>query len=140
MSSSSDKPLGTTRCGNTEFKWGQRTYVMGIVNVDPDSFSGDGLRDEGAAVAQAKRFVAEGADIVDVGGESTRPHSKSISADEELRRVLPVIERLAAELTVPISIDTYKSEVARRAIPQRVLFTSRSMPIISPKAVARMTR
>jgi len=116
MSSGSDNPLGTTRCGNTEFKWGQRTYVMGIVNVDPDSFSGDGLRDTDAAVAQARRFVAEGADIVDVGGESTRPNSKPLSMDEELRRVLPVIERLARETLVPVSIDTYKSEVARRAV------------------------
>jgi len=99
-----------------EFRWGQRTYIMGIVNVDPDSFSGDGLRDADAAVAQGKRFALEGADILDVGGESTRPGFEPISADEELRRVLPVIERLASELPVPVSIDTYKSEVARRVV------------------------
>jgi dihydropteroate synthase len=99
-----------------EFRWGQRTYVMGIVNVDPDSFSGDGLRDAESAIAQGKRFAAEGADIIDVGGESTRPGFKPISVDEELRRVMPVIERLARELSVPVSIDTYKSEVARRAV------------------------
>jgi len=116
MSSGSNKPLGVTRCGNTEFRWGERTYVMGIVNVDPESFSGDGLSDLEAAVEQGKRFASEGADIIDVGGESTRPNTKPISIDDELRRVIPVIERLAGELPVPISIDTYKSEVARKAI------------------------
>ncbi len=116
MKTDSIKPLGTTRCGNTEFRWGQRTYVMGIVNVDPASFSGDGLSSADAAVAQAKRFVAGGADIIDVGGESTRPNSKPLSVEEELKRVIPIIERLAGELPVPVSIDTYKSEVARRAV------------------------
>lgn len=116
MGRKTSKPLGITRCGNTEFRWGERTYVMGIVNVDPESFSGDGLRDAETAIAQARRFVSEGADIIDVGGESTRPNAGSIPADEELRRVIPVIERLAAELKAPVSIDTYKSEVARRAI------------------------
>lgn len=116
MNSDSAKPLGITRCGNMEFRWGQRTYVMGIVNVDPDSFSGDGLRDADAAIAQGKRFAAEGADIIDVGGESTRPGFEPISAEQELGRVLPVIERLASELSVPVSIDTYKSEVARKAV------------------------
>ena len=116
MNESANSPLGITRCGNMEFRWGQRTYVMGIVNVDPDSFSGDGLRDAESAIAQGKRFAAEGADIIDVGGESTRPGFKPISIDEELGRVMPVIERLAGELSVPVSIDTYKSEVARRAV------------------------
>jgi len=116
MNIETSKPLGVTRCGNTEFRWGERTYVMGIVNVDPESFSGDGLRNAEDAVALAKRFVAAGADIIDVGGESTRPNANPLSAQEELKRVMPVIEKLAAELTVPVSIDTYKSEVARRAI------------------------
>jgi dihydropteroate synthase len=116
MKTDSVKPLGITRCGNMEFRWGQRTYVMGIVNVDPDSFSGDGLRDAESAVAQGKRFAAEGADIIDVGGESTRPGFEPVSADQEMKRVLPVIERLAGELSVPVSIDTYKSEVARQAV------------------------
>ncbi len=116
MTRKPSNPLGVTRCGNMEFRWGERTYVMGIVNVDPDSFSGDGLRDAETAISQARRFIAEGADIIDVGGESTRPNAGSISVDEELRRVIPVIERLAGELPVPLSIDTYKSEVARRAI------------------------
>lgn len=108
--------LGITRCGNTEFRWGERTYVMGIVNVDPDSFSGDGISDINAAVDQARRFVVEGADIVDVGGESTRPGSSPVSVDEELRRVIPVIERLSSELSIIVSVDTYKSGVARQAI------------------------
>jgi dihydropteroate synthase len=116
MNESTNSPLGITRCGNMEFRWGQRTYVMGIVNVDPDSFSGDGLRDAESAIAQGKRFAAEGADIIDVGGESTRPGFEPIPADEELRRVMPVIERLARETPVPVSIDTYKSEVARQAV------------------------
>ena len=110
----------TTRCGNAEFRWGERTYIMGICNLSPDSFSGDGMgSDIEAVVAQAKRFVAEGADIIDIGGESTRPGTRPVSLDdidEELRLVIPVIERLAGELTVPLSIDTYKSAVAIRAL------------------------
>lgn len=109
-------PLTPTRCGDTELRWGERTYVMGILNVSPDSFSGDGLGDVEAAVVKAKRLVADGADIIDIGGESTRPRTRPVSADEELRRVLPIIERLVGELSVPLSIDTYKSEVARRAV------------------------
>lgn len=105
-----------TRCGGTTFRWGERTYVMGIVNVSPDSFSGDGLSSVEAAVEQAKRFVADGADIIDVGGESTRPGSTPISVEEELRRVIPVVKRLAKELSVPLSVDTYKFEVAQRAL------------------------
>jgi dihydropteroate synthase len=108
--------LGITRCRGKEFRWGERTYVMGIINLTPDSFSGDGLGSNVTkALSQAKRFQEEGADIIDVGGESTRPGSSPISAAEELRRVIPVLERLAAEITLPISIDTYKSEVAQRA-------------------------
>ena len=106
-----------THCGNTEFRWGERTYIMGILNVTPDSFSGDGLAyNIEAAVTLAKRFAAEGADIIDVGGESTRPASGPVSANEEVKRVIPVIERLTGELSVPISIDTYKSAVASRAV------------------------
>lgn len=108
--------LGVTRCGNIEFCWGERTYVMGIINLSPESFSGDGITDLKAAIAQAERLVTEGADILDVGGESTRPGLAPISADEEIERVIPVIERLAAEVSVPLSIDTCKSEVAGKAI------------------------
>jgi len=110
-------PFAPTRCGGVEFRWGERTYVMGVLNVTPDSFSGDGVGDDiEAALAQARRLASEGADIIDVGGESTRPGSAPVSADEEMRRVVPVIERLASEISVPISIDSYKSEVARRAL------------------------
>ena len=105
-----------TRAGSTEFHWGERTYVMGIVNVSPDSFSGDGSSDIETAVAQACRFVDEGADILDIGGESTRPGSSPITVSEEVRRVVPVIERVAARVNIPISLDSSKYEVARRAL------------------------
>ena len=105
-----------TPCGKTEFHWGKRTYVMGIINVSPDSFSGDGASDIEVAVAQACRFVDEGADILDIGGESTRPGYSQITAEEEIRRVLPVIERLASRTSLPISIDTSKYEVAQQAL------------------------
>lgn len=109
--------LAPTRCGGVEFRWGERTYVMGILNLSPDSFSGDGLGgDIEAALSQARHLASEGADVIDVGGESTRPGSQPISVDEEIRRVVPVIERLASELSIPLSIDSYKSEVARRAL------------------------
>jgi len=115
-----NKSLPATRCGNTEFRWGERTYIMGVCNLSPDSFSGDGLGDDvEATLAQAQRMVAEGADIIDVGGESTRPGTEPMSVDDiddELRLVIPAIERLAAEIPVPISIDSYKAGVASRAV------------------------
>jgi dihydropteroate synthase len=89
---------------------------MGVINVSPDSFSGDGLASVATAVAQAERFAAEGVDILDVGGESTRPNSAPITVDEELRRVIPVLERLAGKVKVSLGVDTYKLEVARRAL------------------------
>ena len=115
-----NETLPVTRCGNTEFRWGERTYVMGVCNLSPDSFSGDGLGDDvEATLDQAQRMVAEGADVIDVGGESTRPGTEPVSLDDiddELRLVIPAIERLAAEITVPISIDSYKTGVAERAL------------------------
>lgn len=103
--------------------WGARTYVMGILNLTPDSFSGDGLVAGGGAASAvqvalelARRFVDAGADILDVGGESTRPGSESVSADEEIDRVLPVIEALRLNLEIPVSIDTFKGRVADAAI------------------------
>ena len=103
--------------GGRRFEWGARTYVMGIVNVTPDSFSGDGLgADHEAAVAQGLRMVSEGADMVDVGGESTRPGYEPITADQEVARVDEVIRRLAREAGVPVSIDTYKVEVAEAGV------------------------
>jgi dihydropteroate synthase len=112
----SSKPAPIT-IGGREFRWGERTYVMGVVNVTPDSFSGDGLGDNiDDAFRQAVQMRTDGADIIDVGGESTRPGFDEVPADEEMRRVLPVIERLARELDIPISIDTYKAEVAKAAL------------------------
>jgi dihydropteroate synthase len=108
--------LGSTSCGSRIFHWGQRTYIMGVVNVSPDSFSGDGIADAEQAVARGKQLASEGADIIDVGGESTRPSSTPVSSDEELRRVVPVVEKLANEVSVPLSVDTYKLEVARQAL------------------------
>jgi dihydropteroate synthase len=103
--------------GSTELWWGRKTYVMGILNITPDSFSGDGVgSDVEEALARAKRFVAEGADVIDIGGESTRPDSRPVTAEEEISRVLPVIKKLSSEIDAPLSIDTYKSEVARRAL------------------------
>jgi dihydropteroate synthase len=105
---------------NTTFKWGTQTYIMGIINATPDSFSGDGLiqGDDwiAGAVAQGLQFVADGAHILDVGGESTRPGSAAIDAAEEQRRVVPVIEALSQAADVPISIDTYKAPVAEAAL------------------------
>jgi dihydropteroate synthase len=105
-----------TRCKDMEFRWGARTYVMGIINVSPESFSGDGKLDMDGTIAQARRFVEDGADILDVGGESTRPGLASISADDEIARVIPVIERIAREIETPISVDTSKPEVAELAL------------------------
>lgn len=118
--------LSPTIWAHHRLDWGQRTYVMGIINVTPDSFAGDGLAAESLpleviverAVAQARAFVQEGATIIDVGGESTRPHALPVSLEQELARVLPVIQALYAALPqeVIISIDTYKAEVARQAL------------------------
>ncbi len=96
---------------------GLRTRIMGIVNVTPDSFSDGGkCFDADKAIAQAEKMVEDGADIIDIGGESSRPYSEPVTIEEEARRVLPVITALAKKLTIPISIDTTKSEVARRAV------------------------
>jgi dihydropteroate synthase len=107
--------------GSFTFNWGSRTYVMGILNVTPDSFSGDGIIAKGdvvnAAVNQARDFLASGADILDVGGESTRPGSAPVNADEEMERVIPIIRALRENFPEAIiSIDTYKSQVAEEAI------------------------
>ena len=98
------------------FRWGVRTYVMGIVNVTPDSFSDDGLLDPEAAVAHGFRLVDEGADVLDVGGESTRPGAIPVQAGLQVHRVTPVIAALAAQAGVPVSIDTSSAEVADAAL------------------------
>jgi dihydropteroate synthase len=103
--------------GGRRFEWGTRTYVMGIINTTPDSFSGDGLgTDVDRAVAQGLRMVREGADMLDVGGESTRPGHQPITIAEEIERTESAVARLASEANVPISIDSYKLEVASRAV------------------------
>lgn len=106
---------------HTPLPWGTRTFIMGVINVTPDSFSGDGLLQKDdvieAAVHQAEVFLREGADILDVGGESTRPGSQPVSEEEEIARVVPVIEKLIRVLPeVRISIDTSKAKVAREAL------------------------
>lgn len=101
--------------GQIDFK--KKTYVMGILNVTPDSFSDGGkFNNLEASLQHAKQMIKDGADIIDIGGESTRPGATKISKEEELARVIPVIELLAKEIDVPISIDTYKAEVAQAAI------------------------
>lgn len=110
--------------GGVEFEWGARTYVMGIVNMTPDSFTHDGLIREGdtpagyvaRAVDRARGLVADGADLIDIGGESTHPSAEPVDAATEMARVLPVIQALAREALAPISIDTYKAEVAAAAL------------------------
>ena len=107
--------------GNFTFIWGFRTYVMGILNVTPDSFSGDGIISKGdvvnVALEQARDFLSSGADILDVGGESTRPGSAPVNADEEMERVIPIIHALNKNFPEAIiSIDTYKAQVAEEAI------------------------
>ncbi len=127
MTGALDRPLGTTDIGGRRFTWGERTFVMGIVNATPDSFSADGLlaaetnADPGgavrAALAQADRMIAEGADILDVGGESTRPGHVAVEADEEARRVVPIVAALrAARPDGPVSVDTTKPSVAAAAL------------------------
>ena len=120
--------LGETRIGPRTFRWGERTFVMGILNVTPDSFSGDGLlvRSSGdgaeragvtAAVAQARAMADEGADLLDIGGESTRPGHAAVDVEEETRRVVPVVRAVRAALPdMPLTVDTTKPAVAAAAL------------------------
>ena len=108
---------GLTVSNGETLVWGVRTYVMGIINVTPDSFSGDGLGgDVAAAVDLALRFQDEGADILDIGAVSTRPGHQQVSLDEELRRLMPALEAVANRVKLPISVETYNAAVARRAV------------------------
>ncbi|HID31280.1 MAG TPA: dihydropteroate synthase [Desulfobacterales bacterium] len=105
------------KCGPYLLTLGPRTLIMGILNVTPDSFSDGGLYfDKEAAVVHGEALAAAGADIIDIGGESSRPFSEAVSPDEEIRRVVPVIEELVRRVSVPVSIDTTKAEVATRAL------------------------
>ena len=106
-----------TVAGGEPLIWGTRTYVMGIVNLTTDSFSGDGLADDvDAAVALARHMEADGADIIDVGAESTRPGGQPISAGSEIARLIPALSAICEAVSIPVSVDTYKSPVARRAV------------------------
>ena len=102
-------------CGRYQLELGSKTYLMGIVNATPDSFSGDGLAPQ-KAIGRALQMVEEGADILDIGGESTRPGAAPVTLDEELNRTISLIEALANRVSIPLSIDTTKAEVARRAV------------------------
>ena len=117
--------LGETRIGPRTFRWGERTFVMGILNATPDSFSGDGLLEVGdapadpveRAMAQAREMAGEGADLLDIGGESTRPGHNAVDVEEELQRVIPIIRAVRAALPdVPLTIDTTKPAVADAAL------------------------
>lgn len=104
-------------CRDTRLQLGKRTIIMGILNITPDSFSdGGAYADIDAAVARATQMAEEGADIIDVGGESTRPGATAVSEQEELRRVIPVIKAISRAVPLPLSIDTYKANVAREAL------------------------
>jgi dihydropteroate synthase len=98
------------------FDWGSRTYIMGIVNLSPESFSGDGLSSVADAVAQARRFAGEGADLIDVGGQSTRPGFEELSIDDELARVVMAVKAVVEAVDLPVSIDAYRSQVAEAAL------------------------
>ena len=126
---------------------GTRTHIMGILNMTPDSFSGDGCRSGpkeqeqdgmSKAVRLAQRFVQEGADIIDVGGESSRPGARRISVQEEIRRVIPVIQALARKIKIPISVDTYKPLVARHALEAGATAVNNIMGTKMEKSFLRM--
>lgn len=105
------------RIGNKEFNIGERTYIMGILNVTPDSFSDGGkFNSIDAAIKKVEELIRDGADIIDVGGESTRPNFEAVSTEEEIERVVPIIRAIKENFDIPISIDTYKSATAEAAI------------------------
>jgi dihydropteroate synthase len=117
----------TIKINQHQLVWGSKTYIMGILNLTPDSFSGDGLLTRGtesgdfqfdidSILQKARDFIKDGADILDIGGESTRPGAAQVDSDDEMQRVIPVISKLSAEFDVIISIDTYKAKVAEAAI------------------------
>ncbi|PJN87830.1 dihydropteroate synthase [Bacillus sp. mrc49] len=104
-------------CGSYELDYSKKTLIMGILNVTPDSFSDGGKYNRvDAALKHAERMVKDGADILDIGGESTRPNYERISDDQEIERVAPIIEAISRNIEIPISIDTYKSKVAKEAV------------------------
>lgn len=140
--------IAPTRIGGRLFEWGSRTFVMGIVNVTPDSFSGDGLLATvaghrgaamEAAVAQARRMADEGADLIDVGGESTRPGHEPVSEEEEMARVIPAVAAIHAALPIlPISVDTAKPAVAQAAIDAGAVLLNDVWGVSPDDAMARL--
>lgn len=105
------------KIGNKEFKIGERTYIMGILNVTPDSFSDGGKYNEvSVAVKRAEELINAGADIIDIGGESTKPNFEAVDVKDEIDRVIPIIKAIKQKFDIPISVDTYKSETAKEAI------------------------
>jgi dihydropteroate synthase len=138
-------PLGETMIGGRTFRWGERTHVMGILNVTPDSFSGDGLLAArgpdhvAAALELAARMVAEGAELIDVGGESSRPGHQPVDAGEEIRRVVPVVEALRnAHPEIPLSIDTTKPAVATAALDAGVALINDVWGVAQDAALIRL--
>ncbi len=137
-------PLGETRIGGTTFRWGERTVVMGIVNVTPDSFSGDGLlagdRDPvEAAVELGRTMVDEGAELLDVGGESSRPGHDEVAEREEARRVVPVVAGLTRALPgIPVSIDTTKRAVAQAALDAGAVMINHVWSVAADDSLARL--
>lgn len=126
-------------CGRFKLPLNQRTLLMGVLNRTPDSFSDGGLfLDHDKAVERVFEMVREGADIIDIGGESTRPGASKISLDEELERTIPIIKKLAGELEAPISIDTSKSEVARAALESGAAMVNDVSGLKSDPAMARV--
>jgi dihydropteroate synthase len=138
-------PLGETMIGGRTFRWGERTHVMGILNVTPDSFSGDGLLAArgpdhvAAALELAARMIAEGAELIDVGGESSRPGHQPVDAGEEIRRVVPVVEALRnAHPEIPLSIDTTKPAVATAALDAGVALINDVWGVAQDAALIRL--
>jgi dihydropteroate synthase len=144
MSGAPAAAQGTTLIGGRRFAWGERTYVMGILNVTPDSFSGDGLvaaspDTVAAAVALAARMASDGADLLDIGGESTRPGHAPVDEAEELRRVVPVVAAVhAARPQLPISVDTTKPAVAAAALDAGAALINHVWGVAQDDALARL--
>jgi dihydropteroate synthase len=130
---------GLTVADGETLAWGTRTYVMGIINVTPDSFSGDSLgNDAAAAVDLSLRFQDEGADILDIGAESTRPGHRPVSVEEELQRLMPALEAVARRVELPISVDTHKAQVARRAVDAGAVIINDIWGLKAESALARV--
>jgi len=139
------RPSYVINAKNFRLNLDSKTKIMGIINVTPDSFSQDGCLANGksgtdSAVKLAKKFVRQGADILDIGGESTRPGSKKVSPDEEIKRVIPIIKRLADSTKIPLSVDTYKPKVAKAALDAGASIVNNIKGIKSEKNLLKMVR